>query len=326
MPRRPRVFVEGGMYHVYCRLARGSSSLGGKEEATAFVAILAEVKKRDDLIVYAWCVMPTHYHLLVRTTGRELWRSMATLHSRFSWWLNRRQGVMGPAWQSRYKAKLVEDQRYFDQLVVYIHLNPVTAGLVEDSGRWRFGGHFELVNRKRRAVLDVDEMLQGFGDDRPGARRAYVRALRAGQGKRWIGEEPGRLPWWRFGASPREELDLRGDVPYAAGGQGSALERPRVMPEQVVAAASRIVGVDSCRLTGEGRERATTRVREALAVVACDRYGVRVKDLALAMGKRADLVSTWLCRGAIRVRTDAETARLVDEIDVHLRARIANTR
>ncbi len=94
------------MYHVYCRLARGGASLGGVEEAPAFVSLLAEVKERDDLIVYAWCALPTHYHLLVRTTQRELWRSMATLHSRYSRWLNRRQGVMGHAWQSRYKAKL----------------------------------------------------------------------------------------------------------------------------------------------------------------------------------------------------------------------------
>ncbi len=108
--------------------------------------------------------------------------------------------------------------------------------------------------------------------------------------------------------------------------QGSALDRPEVMPEQVVAAASTVVGVDPSRLTGHGRERAMTRVREALAVVACDRYGVRVKDLAQAMGKRADLVSTWLRRGALRLRSDVETARLIDEIDQHLRVETENAR
>jgi len=326
MPRRPRVFVEGGMYHVYSRLARGGTSLGGVEEATTFVSLLGEVKERDDLIVYAWCVLPTHYHLLARTTRRALWRTMATLHSRYSRWLNRRQGVMGPTWQSRYKAKLVEDQRYFDQLVAYIHLNPVKAGLVKDPGKWTFSGHYELVKRTRCSVLDVDEMLQGFGDERSTARRAYVRAMRAGQREPWIGEDPGRLPWWRFGAAPQEELELREEVPFAAASQGSALDRPEVSPQQVVAAAGKVVGVDPSRLTGHGRERELTRVREALAVVACDRYGVRVKDLARAMGKRPDLVSTWLRRAAVRLGSDAGTPCLVDKIDAELRAGSENTR
>jgi hypothetical protein len=172
----------------------------------------------------------------------------------------------------------------------------------------------------------VDEMLQGFGDNRSTERRAYVRALRAGKGEPWAGEGPGRLPWWRFGAAPREELEVRGGAPFAAGSQRSALDRPEVSPQQVVAAAGRAVGLDPSRLTGQGRERSLTRVREALAVVACDRYGVRVKDLARAMAKRPDLVSTWFRRGAIRLRSDEGTAHLVDEIDADLRAGSGNTR
>jgi len=57
-------------------------------------------------------------------------------------------------WQSRYKAKLVEDQRYFDQLMVYIHLNPVKAGVVEDPARYRWSGHRELI-RKVKALAEV---------------------------------------------------------------------------------------------------------------------------------------------------------------------------
>jgi hypothetical protein len=74
----------------------------------------------------------------------------------------------------------------------------------------------------------------------------------------------------------------------------------------------------------DGLKEAT--VREALAVVACDRYGVRVKDLARAMAKRPDLVSTRLRRGAVRLRSDEGTARVVDEIDADLGAGSGNGR
>ena len=56
---------------------------------------------------------------------------------------NRRRRVRGAVWQSRYKAKLIEDQVYFDQLLAYIHLNPVRAGIVEDPAQYRWSGHRE---------------------------------------------------------------------------------------------------------------------------------------------------------------------------------------
>jgi len=59
---------------------------------------------------------------------------MCAVQHRYALEFNRRRGVLGPVWQSRYKAKLVEDQRYFDQLMVYIHLNPVKAGIGEGAG------------------------------------------------------------------------------------------------------------------------------------------------------------------------------------------------
>jgi len=63
MGRKPRVFVEGGVYHVYCRTAHGERAFGDEGEAAAFVEVLWEIKERDGFLVYAWCVMANHYHL-----------------------------------------------------------------------------------------------------------------------------------------------------------------------------------------------------------------------------------------------------------------------
>jgi putative transposase len=64
MPRRARVFVEGLIYHVYNRVGRGEAPFKLSEEAVTFWSLLREVKRRDGLTVYAWCVMPNHYHLM----------------------------------------------------------------------------------------------------------------------------------------------------------------------------------------------------------------------------------------------------------------------
>ncbi|MFI5091375.1 MAG: transposase, partial [Terriglobales bacterium] len=107
MPRRPRVFVEGLTYHVYNRVGRGEAPFRQAREAEAFLGLLREVVRRDGLTVFAWCLMPTHYHLAVRTSSVPLWRSIRYLQHRYAVGYNRRRKVLGAVWQSRYKAKPV---------------------------------------------------------------------------------------------------------------------------------------------------------------------------------------------------------------------------
>lgn len=113
----------------------------------------------------------------------------------------------GPLWQGRYKARVVGDEGYLQQLVAYVLLNPVRAGLVDDPAEHRWSGHGEIVGRHRHGLVDVDEVLLMYGDDRRKARRAYSRSLKITDTSAWIGEEPGRLPWWQAGedmpVSPR---------------------------------------------------------------------------------------------------------------------------
>ena len=146
MPRRVRVFVSGAVYHVYCRVARGEPVFSEAREAAALVGVIHEVTREHSLTVLAWCVMATHYHLAVRVGRVPLWRSMRLIQGRFARSYNRRHRLLGPFWQGRYKAIVVPDQRYLQQLIAYIHLNPVTAKkVVTDPARYRWSGHGELL-------------------------------------------------------------------------------------------------------------------------------------------------------------------------------------
>jgi REP element-mobilizing transposase RayT len=74
VPRRPRIFVEGGIYHVYNRFARGADLFSEPEEAIQFLEILRKARARDGLAVLAWCLMPNHYHLaLITALAIERW-------------------------------------------------------------------------------------------------------------------------------------------------------------------------------------------------------------------------------------------------------------
>jgi REP element-mobilizing transposase RayT len=212
MPRPGRIFAEGAIYHVCNRLARGEQVFAAEDEAARFVELLREVVRRDEVTVFAWCLMSNHYHVALRTGVVPLDRPMRSLQQRVTRGVNARRRVFGPLWQGRYRAKLVDDQRYLDALLVYIHLNPVTAGLVDDPAEHPWSGHRELVGMERDPVVDVDEVLRVFGTTRRGARSAYVRRLKVAVEEEWIGEAPGRLPWWRLGRPPKSEDEDPGDA------------------------------------------------------------------------------------------------------------------
>lgn len=69
MPRKPRVFLAGAFYHVYGRVSRGEHIFADDRAASRLVDILRDVKQRDGLTVFAWCVMANHYHLALRTSS-----------------------------------------------------------------------------------------------------------------------------------------------------------------------------------------------------------------------------------------------------------------
>jgi REP element-mobilizing transposase RayT len=319
MPRAPRVFIDGGFYHVYGRISRGERVFADPEEAARFVRVIADIKRRDGFAVLAWCVMASHYHLAVRTAGVPLWRSVRLIQWRYARARNRRQRQLGPLWLGRYHARLVEDERYLMQLVAYIHLNPVTAGLVEDPAAHPFSGHTELLRRTRGSLVDADVTLALFGDSRSAARRAYVRLLRAEQPGEWAGEAPERLPWWR----PQRDDDLShawdGALAEKAGPQ-----RPRATDVgRYLDAAARALGVGTAELGGRGKMPATVRAREILTLVGVERFGVRMSELAGKLGMNAGSVSHWAARAAARRQEDEGFAGRCREAEKAIAKRLA---
>jgi len=67
MPRRPRLFLPYGIYHVYCRVARGEFVFDDHSEAAEFVEHLRSVRDLDGWTIFAWCLMGNHYHLILKT-------------------------------------------------------------------------------------------------------------------------------------------------------------------------------------------------------------------------------------------------------------------
>jgi REP element-mobilizing transposase RayT len=286
-----------------------------EHEATEFTRILKEVAERDDVTVLAWCLLSNHYHLDVRSGEVSLDRPMRSLQQRVTRGVNARQRVWGPLWQGRFKVKIVDSQRYLDSLLAYIHLNPVAAGIVDDPADYRWSGHLDLLGERRKPIVDVDEVLRVFGRTRRSARAAYVRRIKGAVEEEWIGEEPGRLPWWRLGRPPKAELeDPEDEVRERREKERMGPEwRPEVDVDTFVSKVSELLGLDEQDLRSSSRAVELVEGREILMTLGVERYRLRVKELAESVRKSPDGMSQALARGVKRRAQDAEFRnRLVD--------------
>lgn len=317
MPRPPRALEEGRLYHVYNRVGGGGMPFADEALASRFVELLGRVVERDELMVYAWSLMSNHYHLVVRMGAVPLSRPMKTLHQEVTRSRNRTAGVFGPLWQGRFKAKWVEDEGYLRQLIAYVHLNPVVAGLASNVSDYRWSGHHEVLGLRRASIVAVDNVLSVYGSRRSGALRAYRSALGEVRRSEWFVQPTGHLPWWRLGRPPDQEEEI---VPDGAEqvdmlGRPTSPYRRRFSAEAWLDAACSRMHVSREALASRSRSPELVWAREVLALVGVTSYGVKVKDLASSLGKSEDGVSLWMRRGAQQRLEDTEFAAEVDALD-----------
>lgn len=315
MPRQRRMLVEGGLYHVYNRFARGESVFADPEEAAEFVELLREVKKRDGLTVFAWALLSNHYHIAVRTSAIPLSRTMKHLQWSFSRRFNRRWRRTGPLWQSRYQARLIEDQEYLDQVVVYIHLNPVRAGLVADPVDHVFSGHREIMGKVKEPLVDVDQALIGFGDTLRKGRRCYVNRVKAGLEEETIDDPPRRLTLF---APPDRDLEAPVGVFVDELGRSTGLERPTLDADQFVNAACSILDVEVERLASHRRDSETAAIRQLVAAVGIERWGQWAGRIAAVLEKHPVAVSRWVAEVARERQADPLIEEKMTRLDEEL--------
>lgn len=303
MPRRPRVFADGATYHVFCRTGRSEPVFREPVEVRDFLGILAEVKRQDQLALLAWCVMPSHYHLVLRTGTVPLWRSMRLIQGRFAKSFNRRRMVCGPVWQGRYKAKLISGERHLQQAIAYVHLNPVAAKLAKAPGAYRWSGHREVESVKADGLLDLDEMLVAFGSTGLTARATYAQALKGADAAGWQVEGPGRLPWWTS-SGPGGEIELPSGRPRLDALGASTSSRLIARMDVFFTEAASLLGTTNDELLARRSGREQARMREAVVLVGLDRFGFRVKDLARQFERAPGVVSRWGTAAAQRRQED----------------------
>ncbi|HEU4393982.1 MAG TPA: transposase [Planctomycetota bacterium] len=211
MPRRLRRDYVGALHHVLSRGIARRPIFETRRDVRFFLSRLAREVRRGDLEVLVYCVLTTHFHLLVRSPRGRLSASMQRVLDAYSRWFNRSRRRDGPLFASRFVNRLVESDAYAATVVRYIDDNPVAARLVERPADYPHGSarHYARQRGPRWLSRDGVEAIAGGGggDGRPWDPDRYERCFGSGlaPGARWI---VARRLWGRFrdGEEPLDEL------------------------------------------------------------------------------------------------------------------------
>jgi len=123
--------------------------------------------------IHAFCCMSNHIHLAIQVADISLSRIMQNLSFRHTQWMNKKQRRTGHLFQGRYKAILVDADNYLLELIRYLHLNPVRAGMVEDVAAYRWSSHRAYIGREVLPWLTTEWVLSRFAEQRGEAIRRY---------------------------------------------------------------------------------------------------------------------------------------------------------
>ena len=313
MPRNARLDIPGCLYHVIARGNERRDIFADDEDRNNFMSRLGISLRQSGGKCLAWCLMPNHFHLVILRGLRPLSELMRRLLTGYAGSFNRRHLRCGHLFQNRYKSILCEQDNYLLELVAYVHLNPLRAGIVrkyEDLRRYKWCGHGEMLETARTALLDRDYVLDYFGVGDCDAPAKYEEFLRARIDKYKTGElSGGGLLRSNRGAASllsmrqtceKEMSDSRvlgsGDFVEALLTQIEKKPEPGESAEAVLTRICDETGVAAAEIKSRSRIRRTVEARARYCYLA-EEAGVNGGLLADELGRNSGSISYLVGKG-----------------------------
>jgi len=183
MPRLARLDITGLLQHVIVRGIERRDIFNDDHDRQLFVDRLFSLLSETGVRCYAWALLSNHFHLLLMPTSTSLSYFMRRLLTGYAVSFNRRNKRSGHLFQNRYKSIVCEEEPYLLELVRYIHLNPLRAGMVtslEELDLYPGSGHAVLIGKRQLDAQETGSILERFGKNTSTARRNYRQFVSEG--------------------------------------------------------------------------------------------------------------------------------------------------
>lgn len=285
MPRLPRLHVPGATYHVTARGNHRQNIFFKHADRQRLDEFMADALDRTGARIHAYCWMTNHLHLLVQVADQPLGKLMQRVSTRFARAIQKDLRTTGHLFENRYHALLVDVDSYFLELLRYIHLNPVRAGIVKSPQLYRWSSHRVYLGKDVQPWVHTDFGLRLFSQDLIRARALFQAFV-----ERTI--DPAAEV--QLAAHPKERRVLGSDRFLER--LNLATPRPRSL-ESLESLAHRLcqehaVALDSLR--SPSREQKLCRMRALIATQAMESRIATLSDVARYLNRSVSALSRAL--------------------------------
>lgn len=277
MPRRPRLHLPGGFYHVILRGNGRQAIFFDNEDRDRWEIILQEALGRYRHRLHAYCWMTNHVHMAIQASEVPLAGFMQLLASRYARFLNRKNQRTGHLFERRYRAILIQKDEYLKELLRYIHLNPVRARMVADPATYPWSSHSAYLRLTNTDWLTVDYLAAIFGAGVQSSRAAYAEFM--------AGQTPGvTLRLLRNGVSNDERILGDDEWIHSVLDRADAESRHKNLDDIIQEACERY-GITEPMLASRSRCRRHSFIRAKIALAATEHGCATVTEVAHRFGR-----------------------------------------
>ncbi len=322
MPRKARIDAPGALHHIIVRGIERRKIFLDDADRDDFIERLSDIVDETQTACFAWALIPNHFHLLLRTGNVGISRVMQRLLTGYAVTFNRRHHRQGHLFQNRYKSILCQEDAYLLELVRYIHLNPLRAGMVgslKELKKFPYSGYKAFFKKGESPWQNTEYILKQFGSSLSVSRKRLREFMEKGieQGRRddLIGGGLIRSAggWLAVKALKKAKIFQKSDERILGDGgfvekvlsqAGEKLDnRYRIRAqgltfELVLDRVRELTSVEPELILTKDRRLETVRARSLACYIATEELGLTQPEIGLKLGMTQAAVSIAIRRGA----------------------------
>ncbi len=173
LPRQAREKGEFSTYHIIQRGNDRKKIFLSDQDKNRFLETLTRMQIKYNFIVYAYCLMDNHVHLIINDNGNDISKLMKSINVSYVLYFNRKYNRCGHFFQNRFRSELITDDTHLLEVSKYIHNNPVKANMVKQPEEYRWSSYGGYLGNVILEFIDVGKVLDIFSNIRSKAIKEY---------------------------------------------------------------------------------------------------------------------------------------------------------
>lgn len=272
MARKPRIHFSGAVYHVILAGLDQQVVFKSVADRRHWESLIADGVSRFGHTIHGYCWAKNHVQIAIQVKDAPLSKVMQNLTFRYTRYFNANHGRKGPLFHGRYKAIVIDADQYLNDLVQYIHNNPVRNGQAKTASQGKWTSHAGYLDSTAQPDwLSTSVVLKSFGSNDKSARKSFAQFVDAARAE---GERPDLMKGGEGGRILGDEKFSRKALKPA-----KVIAKP-VTLNQLVKRVCREEGIKEAQLITPSRARTESQIRQTITYLAMELNVASLTDMA----------------------------------------------